>query len=72
MPVTVNLNGRCNSPYGIVCEANVAHSGWGGPLHLVVFLIRLMELWSGVTGAKGGVCIMGTGTAGVLKQGVWA
>ena len=72
VPVTVILVGRRNSPVGVVCEAHLAHSGWGGPLHLVVFLIHLVGFWSRAAGAEGGVCIVGADTAGALRRGVRA
>ena len=53
-----------------MCEAHEAHSGWGSPLHLVVFLIHLVGFWSRAAGAEGGVCIVGAGTAGALRRGV--
>ena len=70
--VSVNLGERRNSPNGVVCEVHLAHSGWRSPLHLVVFLIHLVGSWSGMAGAEGGVCIVGAGTAGALRRGVWA
>ena len=72
VPVTVNLGGKCNSPNGVACETHMAHSGWGSPRHLVVFLIHLVGFWSGAAGAEGRVSIMGTGTAGALRRGVRA
>ena len=50
----------------------MAHSGWGSPLHLVIFPIHLVGFRSGVTGAEGGVCIVGASTAGALRRGVRA
>ena len=70
--VSINLGGRRNSPNGVVCEAHLAHSGWGGPLHLVVFLIHLVGFWSGAAGAEGRMSIVGAGTAGALRRGVRA
>ena len=72
MPVTVNLGRRRNSPNGVICEAHVTHSGWGNPQHIVVFHIHLVGFRSWAAGAEGGVCIVGTGTAGALRRGVRA
>ena len=41
-------------------------------MHLVVFPIHLVGLWSWAAGAEDGVCIMRAGTAGALRRGVRA